>query len=75
MLYLLVHEHAQCARDDFVDKCAECAQVGSRTSGQADDGTESFSRLDKRLVKPTLVRLADCNGSVSQHGVDIKRAR
>ena len=38
--------------DDFVDKCAECA--GSR------------SRLDRRLLTPTLVRLADPRRSEQQ---------
>ena len=46
---------------------AGCAQVGSRTSTQADDGTESFSRLDRRLLMPTLVRSTDCIEPGSQH--------
>ena len=46
---LLVHEHAQCARDDFVDKCAECAQVGSRASAQADPGAhDDFNELSSQ---------------------------
>ena len=75
---LLVHEHAQCAGTTLAGEsaeCAECAQVGSRTSTHADDGTESFPRLDRRLLIPTLVRSADCNEQSSKHGADIKQAR
>ena len=51
---LLVHERSESARDDL-----QASPLSALVPS---------SRLDRRLLMPTLLRLADCNGSNSQHG-------
>ena len=50
---LLVHEHAQCA--------------GTTLAGESAEFAGSRSRLDRRLLTPTLVRSADSEGPSSKH--------